>query len=94
MYRIGNRTGRPNRTVRSIREENRPMRYLIAVLLPWFAFFTMGKVVQGIICLGLQLTLIGWLPAAIWALMAVSGHNADKRVDRLEKVIRETRPVA
>ena len=40
------------------------MRFLIALLLPWLVFFTMGKVVQGIICLILQLTLIGrvlWL---------------------------------
>jgi hypothetical protein len=30
----------------------------------------MGKFFSGIICLVLQLTLIGWLPAAIWAFFA------------------------
>ena len=54
----------------------------------------MGKVVQGIICLVLQVTLIGWPVATIWAFFSVSGYNADKRVDRLEKIIRETRPAA
>src|SRR5258708_7317167 len=33
------------------------MRYLIAILLPFLSFFTMGKVVQGLICLILQLTV-------------------------------------
>ena len=28
---------------------------------------SMGKVVQGVICLFLQCTIIGWLPAAMWA---------------------------
>lgn len=59
------------------------MRYLIALLLPWVAFFTMGKVLQGIICLILQITLIGWPIAAIWAVLSVSGYHADKRTDRI-----------
>jgi len=40
---------------------------LIAVLLPWLSFFLRGKLLKGIICAILQITLIGWLPAAIWA---------------------------
>jgi uncharacterized membrane protein YqaE (UPF0057 family) len=59
------------------------MRYLIALLLPWLTFFTMGKVFQGIICLILQITLIGWFPASIWAIISVSNYNADKRTDRI-----------
>jgi uncharacterized membrane protein YqaE (UPF0057 family) len=59
------------------------MRYLIALLLPWLTFFTMGKILEGIICLILQITLIGWLPASIWALISVSNYNADKRTDRI-----------
>jgi uncharacterized membrane protein YqaE (UPF0057 family) len=43
------------------------MRYLVALFFPWLAFFTMGKIGQGIICLILQFTLIDWLPATIWA---------------------------
>jgi len=59
------------------------MRFLLALFLPWLTFFTMGKIFQGILCLILQLTIIGWLPAAIWALVSVSGYNADKRTDRI-----------
>jgi TM2 domain-containing membrane protein YozV len=59
------------------------MRYLIAILLPWVSFFTMGKIGQGFLCLLLQITLIGWLPAAVWALVSVAGYNADKRTDRI-----------
>ena len=40
------------------------MRLLIALLLPPLLFFTIGRPVAAIICLILQLTLIGWVPAA------------------------------
>jgi len=40
---------------------------LLAVLFPWLSFLFRGKILKGIICLFLQITLIGWLPAAIWA---------------------------
>jgi hypothetical protein len=39
---------------------------IIAILLPWLSFFLRGKIIRGIICLILQITLIGWLPAAFW----------------------------
>ena len=65
------------------------MRYLLAILLPWVSFFTMGKIGQGFLCLLLQLTLIGWLPAAIWALVSVSGYNADKRTDRIVSALNQ-----
>src|SRR3978361_1703984 len=55
------------------------MRYLIALLLPWLAFFTLGMPISGVICLILQLTLIGWLPAAIWAFFAVNNYYAEQR---------------
>lgn len=51
------------------------MRYVIALLLPWLAFFTMGKVFQGVLCLLLQVTLIGWLPAVIWAFYAIYKYD-------------------
>lgn len=73
------------------------MRYLIALLLPWVTFFTMGKVFQGILCLILQITLIGWLPASIWALVSVASYNADKRTDRIVNALNQTsqqQPVA
>jgi len=59
------------------------MRYLLALFLPWVVFFTMGKVGQGILCLILQCTIIGWLPATIWAFVTIGGYHADKRTDRI-----------
>ena len=55
------------------------MRYLLAFFLPWLTFFTMGMVGSGIICLILQLTVIGWLPASIWAFFAVNNFYAERR---------------
>jgi uncharacterized membrane protein YqaE (UPF0057 family) len=59
------------------------MRYLLALFLPFAVFFTMGKVFQGILCLILQITIIGWLPATIWAFVSIANYNADKRTDRI-----------
>ena len=59
------------------------MRYLIALIFPGLTFFTMGKIFQGILCIVLQITLIGWLPATIWALVSVSNYNAEQRNDKL-----------
>lgn len=56
------------------------IRLILALLIPFFVFFTIGKPFQGIICLILQLTLIGWIPAAIWAVYALSQYNTDKKI--------------
>lgn len=56
------------------------MRLLIALLLPWLLFFTIGRPIAGIICLILQITLVGWVPAAIWAVYALSQYNTDKKI--------------
>lgn len=58
------------------------MRLLISILLPWFGFFTIGRPVAGIICLILQVTLIGWIPATIWSVYALSQYNTDKKISR------------
>lgn len=61
---------------------------LIAVLLPWLSFFLRGKIFSGIICLILQITILGWLPAAIWAVASrVDGKNK-KRIRNLEKSLK------
>ncbi|HIE4190349.1 TPA: YqaE/Pmp3 family membrane protein [Stenotrophomonas maltophilia] len=56
------------------------MRLLIALILPWLSFFTIGRPFAGIVCLILQITLIGWLPAAIWAAYAVSQYHTDQKI--------------
>lgn len=56
------------------------MRLLLALLLPWLQFFTIGRPFAGIICLILQITLIGWVPAAIWSAYALSQYKTDKKI--------------
>jgi uncharacterized membrane protein YqaE (UPF0057 family) len=58
------------------------MRLLIALILPWLTFFTIGRPLAGIICLVLQITLIGWIPATIWAVYALSQYTTDKKIAR------------
>lgn len=60
------------------------MRLILAILLPFVVFFTIGRPVQGILCLILQITLIGWIPAAIWAVYSLSRWDTERQ-------IRETR---
>ncbi|MBP1167486.1 MAG: YqaE/Pmp3 family membrane protein [Chryseobacterium culicis] len=64
---------------------------LLAILLPFLSFMVRGKVLTGIICLILQITLIGWLPAAIWAVLSLNNARADQRNDKLIKAMRENK---
>lgn len=58
------------------------MRLLIAFVLPWLTFFTIGRPLAGIVCLILQFTLIGWIPATIWAVYALSQFKTDQKIER------------
>ncbi len=58
------------------------MRLIIALILPWLTFFTIGKPIAGVICLLLQITVIGWLPATIWAVYALSQYKTDKKIEK------------
>jgi len=58
------------------------MRLIIALLLPWLTFFTIGLRIAGIICLILQLTLVGLLPATIWAVYALGQHKTHKKIEK------------
>jgi uncharacterized membrane protein YqaE (UPF0057 family) len=49
----------------------RVVTIIVALLLPWLALFMRGRILQGVLCLILQITVIGWLPAAVWALVVV-----------------------
>ncbi|MEL1245930.1 YqaE/Pmp3 family membrane protein [Flavobacterium sp. DGU11] len=63
------------------------MRYVIAFFFPWLSLFLQGKIMSGIICLVLQLTLIGWIPAFIWAVSALNRMYADRRNRQLIKAV-------
>lgn len=58
------------------------MRLIIALFLPWLLFFTVGRPIAGLICLVLQITVIGWLPAAIWAVYALSQFKTDEKIKK------------
>jgi uncharacterized membrane protein YqaE (UPF0057 family) len=58
------------------------MRLLLAILLPWLQFFTIGRPIAGVICLLLQLSLIGWIPATIWSVYALSQYKTDKKIEK------------
>lgn len=64
---------------------------LIAVLLPWLSFFLRGKILSGILCLILQMTILGWIPAAIWAVASrVDGKN-EQRMRKMQRNMRNYR---
>ena len=58
------------------------MRLVIALLFPWLTFFTIGRPLAGIICLILQITVLGWIPATIWAVYALSQYKTDQKIHR------------
>ncbi len=61
------------------------MRLIIALIFPWLTFFTIGRPLAGVICLLLQITVLGWLPAAIWAVYALSEYNTDRKLAHLQR---------
>ncbi|MDP9960125.1 YqaE/Pmp3 family membrane protein [Chryseobacterium lathyri] len=62
---------------------------LLAILLPFLSFMVRGKILTGIICLILQITLIGWLPAAIWAALSLNSARAERRNEKLIRAIKQ-----
>ncbi len=62
---------------------------LIAILIPWLSFFLRGKILTGIICLILQITIIGWIPAAVWAVVSLNNSRADKRTAKIVEAIKK-----
>jgi uncharacterized membrane protein YqaE (UPF0057 family) len=51
---------------------------LLAILVPWLALMREGYTVPAAFCFGLQLTVIGWIPAAVWA-VSVSTRERQRR---------------
>lgn len=61
---------------------------LLAILLPFLSFMVRGKILTGILCLILQITILGWVPAAIWAALSLSNARAERRNNEIIKAIR------
>jgi hypothetical protein len=67
--------------------KNSPIRPL-AVLMPCISFFNRNRKREATVCFFLQATLIGWVPASVWAYSSIS-EEVKKR--RIEKVLRSVR---
>ena len=63
------------------------MRLLLAIFLPWVSFFAIGRPFAGFFCLTMQLTLIGWIPAALWAVHAVGQYKTEQKIKKLARNI-------
>ncbi len=63
---------------------------LLAILLPWLSFMLRGRLLRGILCLLLQCTLIGWLPAAVWAVIDLQNSRAERRTRRMIRAMRHS----
>ncbi len=61
---------------------------LIAIFFPFISFLLRGKILTAIICLILQITLIGWIPAAVWAVLSLQNSRADRRNKKLIKALK------
>lgn len=57
------------------------MRLLIALLFPCLTFFMLGRPLAGAAALILQCTVIGWAPAALWALYTVNQHKTEQELE-------------
>ncbi|WP_210151626.1 YqaE/Pmp3 family membrane protein [Chryseobacterium scophthalmum] len=64
---------------------------LLAILLPFLSFIVRGKIITGIICFILQITILGWIPAAIWAALSLQNSRAEKRNEKLIRAVRENK---
>ncbi len=56
-------------------------RILVAILIPWWHFYTLGRRLAAILCFVLVLTTTGWIPASIWALFSLLGPRTAEDAD-------------
>jgi len=56
-------------------------RLLIALLLPCLTFFMLRRPLAGTVTLVMQCTVIGWVPAALWALYTVNQHKTERELE-------------
>ena len=58
------------------------MKYIIAIILPPLGMLLVGRPLLALVCLILQITILGWPLAAIWAVLVVNNAEHDKRLRR------------
>lgn len=52
---------------------------LFAILLPGISMIFRGHFLKGLLCGLLHVTVIGWIPAALWAVASYNEDLAEKR---------------
>ena len=62
---------------------------LLAIIFPWLSFLVRGHILRGILCLILQMTILGWIPAAMWACFTLNDDRNGKKIKSLEKKLNE-----
>lgn len=62
---------------------------LLAILIPGLSMMLNGHLLKGIVCFILQITLIGWLPAAIWGVVSRNQDIAERRHQETLDVLRQ-----
>jgi uncharacterized membrane protein YqaE (UPF0057 family) len=67
------------------------MRYVIAFFFPFLSLMLQGKIISGLVCLILQITIIGWIPAFIWAVTSLNRMYADRRNRELMASLQRSR---
>lgn len=63
------------------------MRYFLAIILPPLAVLLCGKPFQFL--LNILLTLLGWIPGVVHAILVVHTHLEDKRTERIIQAMKK-----
>lgn len=63
---------------------------LLAIIFPSISFLLRGKIFSAIFCFILQLILIGWLPASIWAVMSLNNERNERKLNEAIEHLNET----
>lgn len=65
--------------------------YVLAFFVPPVALLLLGKPFQAILNALLCLTLVGIIPAMIWAFAAIANKSADRRTEKLVRAMTKSR---
>jgi uncharacterized membrane protein YqaE (UPF0057 family) len=60
----------------------------VAVLLPWLAMLLQKHPFKAVFTLVLQVSLLGWPPAALWAVIQVNADRRDAQYEQMLKLLR------
>lgn len=56
------------------------VRLILAFVLPFAVFFTIGRPLTGVVALILQLTILGWPVAIIWAIFELGQFETEQKI--------------